>query len=162
MKSKFYLDCEELPAGEQAALCEALGGLAECDLPLLLELLFVPEEEIRRLNREQRKIDRVTDVLSFPAMELAAGAPILSDEHGECIESEEGEDKLFLGSVVICKERARAQAEEYGHSYARELCYLAVHGVLHCLGYDHETEEERRAMREKEESVMQKLGLKRE
>lgn len=161
MKSKFCLDCEGLAPEEQAAFCEALDGLAECDLPLLLELLFVSAEEIRALNREQRNVDRVTDVLSFPAMELAKGEPILSDGHGECIDTEDGEDRLFLGSVVICTERAKEQAEEYGHSYERELYYLAVHGVLHCLGYDHETEEERREMREKEESVMQKLGLNR-
>ncbi len=162
MTSKFEVDCEELSPRERSALCASLEGLAACDLPLLFELLFVSEEEIRTLNREQRKIDRVTDVLSFPSMELEKGEPILSEEHGECIDGEEGEEKLFLGSVAICKERAREQAEEYGHSYEREICYLAVHGVLHCLGYDHETEEERREMREKEESVMQKLGLKRE
>ena len=67
-----------------------------------------------------------------------------------------------MGSIVICEQRAREQAEEYGHSFERELWYLAVHGLLHCLGYDHETEEERREMREKEEYVMQKLDLRRE
>lgn len=163
MESKFYLDAEEPGEESVRALCNALAGLAECDMPLLAELLLVDGEEIRRLNREQKKIDKTTDVLSFPAMELAKGKPILSDEHGECIVSENGqEDRLFLGSVVICKERAKEQAEEYGHSYERELFYLAVHGILHCLGYDHETEEERREMREKEETVMRKMGLKRE
>lgn len=153
--SKFYADTE-LKGTD--ALCAALEGLATGDRPLLFELLTVGEEEIRRLNREQRGVDRVTDVLSFPSMNEIKGKPILSDDHADEID-EEG--RVFLGSVVICEKRAREQAEEYGHSYERELFYLAVHGVLHCLGYDHETEEEKREMREKEETVMQKLGLTR-
>ena len=165
MKSNFCLDCEGLSRREQSALCKALGGLAESDIPLLLELVFVSEEEIRALNARERNVDAVTDVLSFPADNFKAGEPIFADGHPDCVEPAAGRwgrARLYLGSVVICKERAKEQAEEYGHSYERELCYLAVHGVLHCLGYDHETEEERREMREKEEAVMQKLGLKRE
>ncbi len=168
MKSNFRLDCEGLSKGEQKALCKALNGLVESDIPLLLELLFVSKEEIRSLNARERGVDKVTDVLSFPADNFKAGEPILADGHPDCLEPFEGKGfwkrgaRLYLGSVVICKERAKEQAEEYGHSYERELCYLAVHGVLHCLGYDHEREEERKTMREKEEQVMQKLGLKRE
>ena len=104
-------------------------------------------------------MDRVTDVLSFPSMDGIKDKPVLADEHGECID-EEG--RIFLGSIVICEKRAREQAAEYGHSFERELWYLAVHGVLHCLGYDHETEEEKREMRAKEEEVMAKLDLTRE
>lgn len=155
---QFVLDAEDFPSADR--LSSALEGLAEADLPLLVELLIVDEEEIARLNREQRGIDRVTDVLSFPSMELTRGETILSEEHGECIDSEDG-DKLYLGSVVICRQRALEQAEEYGHSFERELNYLAVHGILHCLGYDHETEEERAQMREAEERVMTKMGLER-
>ena len=69
--------------------------------------------------------------------------------------------RVFLGSVVICERRAREQAAEYGHSYEREVWYLAVHGLLHCLGYDHETEEEKRAMRAAEEKIMGRLALAR-
>ena len=168
MKSKFCLDCDGLSRREQWALRKALGGLAESDAPLLLELVFVSKEEIRSLNARERGVDKVTDVLSFPADNFKAGEPIFSVKHADCVEPSAGKAwrrrgaRLYLGSVAICKERAKEQAEEYGHSYRRELCYLAVHGVLHCLGYDHETEEERRIMREKEESVMQKLGLKQE
>lgn len=162
--SKFSIETEALNEAERAALQEALSPLAESDLPLVVEFLLVDEAEIERLNREQRNIDSVTDVLSFPAMELVRGEPIRSEEHGECVETvEDGGlcDRLYLGSVVVCKKRAEEQAEEYGHSYARELCYLFVHGVLHCLGYDHETEEERAEMRAKEEFVMKRLGLER-
>ena len=68
---------------------------------------------------------------------------------------------LLIGSIVICKQRAKEQAEEYGHTYERELHYLFVHGVMHCLGYDHITDEERAEMREREEKVLAKLGITR-
>ena len=148
----------DLPEEWLERLSAALDGLWEGD-DLSAELLLVSEEEIRSLNARERCVDRVTDVLSFPSMDGIKGKPVLADEHGECID-EEG--RIFLGSIVICEKRAREQAAEYGHSFERELWYLAVHGVLHCLGYDHETEEEKREMRAKEEEVMAKLDLTRE
>lgn len=157
--SEFFIDSEDFSEAEKNRLCAALEGLAKSDLPLAIEIIIVSEEEIRALNNRERGIDRVTDVLSFPTMEDIKGVPLLAEEHAEELDEEE---RLLLGSVVICEKRAQEQAEEYGHSYERELYYLAVHGVLHCLGYDHETEEERAEMREKEEAVMQKLGLKRD
>ena len=137
----------------------ALFELATSDMPLAFELLFVSGEQIRTINAAQRGVDSVTDVLSFPALGNIKGKPILAAEHAACIDEK---NRLLLGSIVVCKERAREQAEEYGHPYRRELCYLITHGVLHCLGYDHEREEDKREMREREESVMQKLGLGRE
>ena len=154
---KIFFD-SDLPAEGVDRLSAALENIAEWD-DLSAELLLVSEEEIRELNARERGVDRVTDVLSFPSMDGIKGKPVLADEHGECID-EEG--RIFLGSIVICEKRAREQAAEYGHSFERELWYLAVHGVLHCLGYDHETEEEKREMRAKEEEVMAKLDLTRE
>ena len=148
----------DLPEEGVAKLAAALEGIAAGD-DLSAELLLVSEEEIRALNARERGVDRVTDVLSFPSMDGIKGKPVLADEHGECID-EAG--RVFLGSIVICEKRAREQAAEYGHSVERELWYLAVHGVLHCLGYDHETEEEKREMREKEEEIMARLDLRRE
>ena len=145
----------DLPEEGLARLAEAVDGLWEGDA-LAAEILLGSEEEIRALNARERGVDAVTDVLSFPSMEGIKGAPILAEEHGEELD-ENG--NVFLGSVVICEKRAREQAEEYGHSFERELWYLAVHGLLHCLGYDHMNEEEKREMREKEEYVMQKLDL---
>ncbi len=160
--SKVVIDCGALK--RRRALERALSEVCSADMPLVVELLFVSEEEIRALNARERGVDAVTDVLSFPAMELAAGEAIVSGEHGECIESSRflHRDRLYLGSVVLCRARAEAQAEEYGHSVEREIYYLAVHGVLHCLGYDHETEEQRAVMRRKEEEVMRKIELGRE
>lgn len=148
----------DLPEEGLARLAQALEGLWEGD-DLSAELLLVSEEEIRQLNARERGVDSVTDVLSFPSMDGIKGQLILAEEHGEELD-EDG--NVFLGSIVICEKRAREQAQEYGHSFERELWYLAVHGILHCLGYDHMTEEEKREMREKEESVMQKLDLRRD
>ncbi len=164
--TKFLFESEGYSKEECRALGDALSPLAESDLPLLSELFLVSEEEIRALNARERGVDAVTDVLSFPSMEGIRGEFLSSDEHGECVETTEEngaeQSTLFLGSVVVCEKRAREQAEEYGHSYDRERFYLAVHGVLHCLGYDHMNEEEKAEMRRREEEVMERIGLGRE
>lgn len=148
----------DLPEEGLSRLAAAMDGLWEGD-DLSAEIWLVSEEQIRELNARERGVDRVTDVLSFPSMDGIKGSPILAGEHSDCNDCE---GHVFLGSIVICEKRAREQAAEYGHSYERELWYLAVHGLLHCLGYDHETEEEKREMRAKEEEVMAKLDLTRE
>lgn len=103
-------------------------------------------ERIRTLNRDFRHVDRVTDVLTFPAWE--------------------GEDPLggdgYLGDIMICYDRAKEQAEEYGHSLSRELAFLTVHGVLHLLGYDHMTGPEERVMRERQTAILNGMGVTRE
>ncbi|MBE5745266.1 MAG: rRNA maturation RNase YbeY [Clostridiales bacterium] len=158
--SKFFVDTDEKELSEMQmdALCKALGNFVQADLPIGVEYLSVTEEEIRRLNRETRGIDKVTDVLSYPTLDDVKGKAIRGADFPYDID-EDG--KLVIGSIVICKQRAKEQAEEYGHSYERELHYLFVHGVMHCLGYDHITEEERAEMREKEESVLKELGITR-
>ena len=97
--------------------------------------------------------------MSFPTLDGIKGKPLRGADFPYDID-EEG--RLLIGSIVICKQRAKEQAEEYGHSYERELHYLFVHGVMHCLGYDHIDEDERKEMREKEELVLQKLGIVRQ
>lgn len=149
----------DLPEEGLSRLSEAMDGLWEGD-DLSAEIYCVSKEEIRALNARERGVDRVTDVLSFPSMDGVKGVPIRKKERVDCFDPET--DTVFLGSIVICEKRAREQAAEYGHTFERELWYLAVHGLLHCLGYDHETEEQKREMREKEETVMQKLDLRRE
>ena len=118
---------------------------------------FVDNAEIRELNNEYRKVDRETDVLSFPLMDFYRGKC-------ENIEEEMNLDtnRLPLGDMVLSLEKARSQAQEFGHSVARECAYLTVHSVLHLLGFDHVDEgEEKAAMREKEEEILAKLGLER-
>ncbi|MDE7159097.1 MAG: rRNA maturation RNase YbeY [Clostridiales bacterium] len=157
--SKFVIDGEGFTPDRLKEFEEALGILAESDCPLTVELSLVDEEEIQTLNRTYRNCDRVTDVLSFPAMDGIKGKVLRAAEHP--FETDE-EGRLFLGSIAICTARAKEQAEEYGHSFERELYYLAVHGILHCLGYDHEEENDKKEMRAREEEVMQKLNLTRE
>ncbi len=153
-----YTDEEELSEMQISALCKAIGEVVEADVPLAIEYLSVTEEEIQTLNRETRDTDRVTDVLSFPTLDNIQGEKICGADFPYDID-EEG--RLLIGSVVICKKRAKEQADEYGHTYERELHYLFVHGVMHCLGYDHITDEERVQMRAMEEKVLEKLGITR-
>ena len=142
-----------------SALSEAFEGELESDCGLSAEIVFTDGEEIRRLNRETRAIDSVTDVLSYPALDGIKGKPIKKADFPADID-EDG--NVFLGSIAICTQRAREQAEEYGHSYERELFYLATHGLWHLLGYDHMNNSDKSEMREREEKVLAKTGLTRE
>ena len=158
----FHFYCEEFEEISQSAiegLEGVLDGFVASDVPLAIELIFVDGEEIRRLNAETRGIDKVTDVLSYPSLDGIKGQALAKADYPFDID-EEG--KLVIGSIVICCQRAKEQAEEYGHSYERELHYLIVHGVMHCLGYDHIEDEDRAEMREKEEFILGKLGIVRE
>ena len=138
-----------------APLAAAFCGEFESDCDLSAEIVTVDEAEIRRLNRELRKTDSVTDVLSFPSLNLKAGAKLCKKDFPADID-EDG--NLFIGSIAICRKRAEEQAEEYGHSLKREMNYLAVHGLCHLLGYDHIEEADKKLMREKEECVLKKIG----
>lgn len=157
---EFRILCEdgEFPEENVAALEKTMQGFVQTDVPLAIEFSFVDSEEIRRLNRELRDTDKVTDVLSFPTMDGIKGKAIKASEHPYEID-EEG--NLLIGCVAVCCERAKEQAEEYGHSYNRELHYLLVHGIMHCLGYDHMTDEDKQEMREKEEYILGKMGITR-
>ena len=118
--------------------------------PSLVDIFLVEDEEIRVVNQERRGTDEVTDVLSFP-MWSPGETPLF-----------EGDTKrIFLGDILIAKERAASQAKELGHSLKRELGYLATHGLLHLLGYEHEREEDKSVMRQKEEAVMERMRLMR-
>ncbi len=102
---------------------------------------YVNEQEIRVLNAQYRKVDSVTDVLSFP------------------MEDTDARGVALLGDIVLCMERAAEQAEEFGHSLERELSYLSVHSVLHLMGYDHELDDEKSEMRLLEKEIMLKLRI---
>jgi probable rRNA maturation factor len=113
---------------------------------------FVDNDEIHTLNRVFRDKDRPTDVLSFPMWE--------DDGMGGDLDPAIG--AVMLGDIVISAEKAKEQAEEYGHSLTREICFLAVHSTLHLIGYDHETsEEDERYMNETQEKILSSMGLRR-
>ena len=128
-----------------AVLCVEKEGLPADNAEI--SLTFVSKEEIRELNNQYRGIDNHTDVLSFPLI-----------EDFDFIDEDE---EYMLGDVVICLEKAREQAEEYGHSERREIVYLFVHSVCHLLGFDHMEEDEKKEMRQREEEVMTLLDLDR-
>lgn len=121
-------------------------------------LTLVTPERIQEINNAYRKVDTVTDVLSFP---LVAGR-LREKQTAELVGGFDPEDgTLSLGDILINPVRVREQAAEYGHSEKREMGYLIAHGMLHLLGYDHETDEERAVMRELEEQALAKIGLTR-
>lgn len=119
-------------------------------------IFLVNNDEIRDINREHRQIDKPTDVLSFPLVDMQNGN-IISSIGDYNIE----EKLLMLGDIVISLEMARKQCEEYGHSFERELIFLVTHGMFHLLGYDHQNEEDESVMMDKQEIVLTLLGLKR-
>ena len=138
-------------------LAAAFSDEFDCDVPAAAEVVIVDREEIKRLNGQFRSINEVTDVLSFPSLDGIYEKAVRGEDFP--YECEDG--VLNVGCIAICEEVAKNQAEEYGHSFERELNYLITHGVCHLFGYDHMNESDKAAMREKEESVLKKLSLTR-
>lgn len=121
-----------------------------------VSVMFTDNEEIHALNKMHRGVDRATDVLSFPLLEY--------DEEGEVIDMSldyNTSGELMLGDIVISLEKAREQAEEYGHSLKREVGFLTVHSMLHLFGYDHMTPEEEKQMFGFQREILEKMGLER-
>lgn len=155
--TKVYIDDRQkkmkVPSGTRLLVrraCKATLKYENFPYPAEISVSFVDDDEIRRINNEFRKIDSSTDVLSFPLCEKGNYSP--SEETG-CV---------ALGDIVISIEHANIQAQEYGHSFEREVAYLTVHSMLHLLGYDHEAGGlEQVRMREREEGVLSQLGLPR-
>ena len=124
------------------------------DSKLIMTITFTTPEEIRKINKKYRKIDRATDVLSFPMFEKA--------ELDEKIKNKDFLYEDVLGDVIISIDKVKEQAEEYGHSFERELSYMLVHGFYHLMGYDHIKEEDKKIMRPKEEKILNELKITRE
>lgn len=125
---------------------------------LKAELVFETGADMTDLNRTARGVDSVTDVLSFPSLDGIKGE-ILRRE--KCNTELDGR-YIFIGSIVLCDEKIRAQAEELGHSEEEERDYLVIHGLMHLMGYDHMTEEDKREMREKEKAAVSLMAVKKE
>lgn len=146
-----------------AALRQVVPAALEAEgvgLPCEVDVLFTDDAGIRQINLEQREVDRATDVLSFPMFEFVPGEAPKETDIGLL---DPGSALLPLGDMVLSVDRIKSQAAEFGHSERRELCYLAVHSVLHLLGYDHLDEgEQKRQMRMREEFILGKLGITRE
>ena len=123
------------------------------DSKLYISITLTNPSNIRKINKEYRNIDKETDVLSFPMFE--------KNELDEKIKNKDFLYEDVLGDIVISIERVKEQAEEYGHSFERELAYMVVHGFYHLMGYDHIKEEDKLIMRPKEEKVLKGLNIQR-
>ena len=122
-------------------------------LNLYISITLTTPVEIRKINKEFRNIDKETDVLSFPMFE--------KNEIDAIVEEGKNEIPETIGDIIISIERVKEQAEEYGHSFERELAYMVVHGFYHLMGYDHMQEDDKIVMRAKEENVLNMLNINR-
>lgn len=141
----------QLQQALSAVVVEALAPDFDPD-DVEIGLTLVDDDSMARLNDEYRAVDGPTDVLSFPmwTREQLSEMRLVPDKYPE--------RPLLLGDVVISLETARRQADEYGHSFGRELAFLLVHGVLHLLGYEHDNDQSRAEMRKREEAVLAATG----
>lgn len=150
-----YNAISELP-NEEKLIKEVVSRVLEEEkvLPEVdVYITLTNNEEIHKINKEYRDVDRPTDVLSFPMYERDEIAGLKNDTNDEI--------EKILGDIIVSIEKVREQAKEYGHSFERELAYLVTHGMLHLLGYDHMIEEEKAVMRKREEEILETLNITR-
>lgn len=136
------------------AVYETLGQKAK----IKVELVFNTGEEIKALNRATRGVDSVTDVLSYPTLSDIRGVVLKKEDCLTCLDGRYIK-YILLGSIVLCEEKIKEQAAEYGNTEERETTYLIIHGLLHLFGYDHMTDEDKLEMRAIEKECLKKLGV---
>lgn len=131
----------------------------DCPYEVELNIILTDNEGIQKINKEHRGIDRPTDVLSFPLVDYETPSDFsrLEEEGGFYFHPESGE--LLLGDIILSVEKVMEQAKEYGHSTLRELAFLIAHSMMHLCGYDHMEEDERIVMEERQEKVLEELGI---
>ena len=149
-RTDFEISGEIMEAVEKACL-ETL-KYEEFDEDCEISLSFVTNEEIHQINRQFRNVDAPTDVLSFPQLTFEEGEEADVNENGE----------IVPGDIIISVERAKEQAEEYGHGLKREIAFLTVHSMLHLLGYDHMEKDEEEDMFRRQKEILEIAGIPRE
>lgn len=150
----FNFDCRKLAQEIVAAAIETEQFPYEAEVNILL----VSQEEMREINCEHRGIDQATDVLSFPM--------IAYENPGDFSQIEQEEDNFnpdtgeaLLGDIILCADKIKEQAEQFGHSQKREYAFLILHSILHLFGYDHMTEQEAAVMEEKQRKILEQMGI---
>jgi probable rRNA maturation factor len=146
---KLFLECldKKIKLKKLAkAVYKTLGQKAK----LKAEIVFSDGDNMHYLNKTTRGVDSITDVLSYPSLESIKGAVLRPED---CRTELEGK-YIFLGSIVLCEDKIRAQANEFGHSEEEERDYLIIHGLLHLFGYDHMNETDKKEMRDMEKSIL--------
>ncbi|MCR5294862.1 MAG: rRNA maturation RNase YbeY [Lachnospiraceae bacterium] len=136
--------------------------LENCPFEAAADILLTGDEEMRAINLETRKIDRTTDVLSFPANEFEQPGDFSCIEEGSPDSFDPDSGEFLLGDIVLSLPRIREQAASFGHSTRREYAFLIAHSIFHLLGYDHMSPEEEAVMMKKQETVLEMLGIRRE
>ncbi len=150
------------PVEETATLViEAVLKSEGCPFDATVNLLITDNEGIREYNRQYREIDKETDVLSFPNLDFDAPGDFgkVTENKADYFDPDSGE--LILGDVIVSADKVIEQAENYGHDQKREFAFLVAHSMLHLCGYDHMADDERVVMEEKQEAVLQGLGITR-
>lgn len=133
----------------------------ECPYEAEVAITLTDAEGIQSMNREYRGIDKVTDVLSFPMLDYEVPSDFSCVKEENLMQFNPDSGELILGDIVLCVSRAREQAMEYGHTLSRELAFLTAHSMMHLCGYDHIKEEERMLMEQRQEQVLDNLGITR-
>jgi probable rRNA maturation factor len=157
--ARFDFDIEELAGTVAQKVLDTEG----CKYDTEISLTITDDDGIQELNRQFRDIDSPTDVLSFPGISFEREGDfsvVETEQKMDVIDPESG--RLMLGDIVINEKRVREQAKEYGHSEKREFAFLVAHSMLHLCGYDHMEEDEAKVMEEKQEEVLQSLGITRD
>lgn len=131
----------------------------DCPYETEIYLILTDDEEIRKINKDQRNIDSATDVLSFPMIDYLEPGDfsVVEENKGEYFNPETGE--LILGDIVISADKVIEQAEKYGHSVEREFAFLVAHSMLHLFGYDHMEPEEAKVMEKKQSEILENLRI---
>ncbi len=143
-------------------IMEAVMDMEHCPYETTVNLLMTDNAGIREYNREYRGLDRETDVLSFPniAFRKEGDFSVVETDEADYFDPDSGE--LVLGDIILSAERVVAQAQEYGHSLLREAAFLTAHSMFHLCGYDHMEQAQAAVMEQKQEAVLQQLGIARE
>ena len=144
------------------AVIEQVLSMENCPYEAQVNLLDTDNKGICEFNREYRKVDAPTDVLSFPMLTFDKEADFSVAEEGEADYFDPESGELLLGDIIISAEKVKEQAQKYGHSEKREFAFLTAHSMLHLCGYDHMAEEEAKLMEQKQEEVLTVLGITRD
>lgn len=157
-EKEFSFSIEEIFEKTATAVLEA----ENCPYETSINLLLTDNDGIRGYNKEYRGIDKETDVLSFPNLDYEQAGIFAITEETEADYFDPDSGELLLGDIMISVDKIAEQAAEYGHSELREFAFLTAHSMFHLCGYDHMTEAEAAVMEQKQEAVLEKLGIRRE
>lgn len=143
-------------------VCGAVLEAEDCPYEVQINVVLTDNGGIREMNRRSRYIDRETDVLSFPNVEFEQAGVFEIDEEREADYFDPDTGELLLGDILISVDKVQEQAENYGHSLRREFAFLVAHSMLHLCGYDHMEAAEAAVMEQKQEEILEGLGITRD